>query len=40
MAKGWESKGAEALAGVFDVRPNAPARNNPDPVTLNLIREK
>jgi len=40
MAKGWESKGAEALAGVFDVRPNAPARNVPDPETLNLIREK
>jgi hypothetical protein len=40
MAKGWESKGAEALAGVFEVRPNAPARNVPDPVTLNHLRQK
>lgn len=40
MAKGWESKSVEALAGVFDVRPNAPARNGPDPATLTLIREK
>ena len=40
MAKGWESKGAEALAGVFEVRPNAPARNNPEPDVLNHIREK
>lgn len=39
MAKGWESKSAEALAGMFDVRVNA-ERNVPDPVTLNLIRQK
>jgi len=42
MAKGWESKSAEALAGVFEVRPhaNAPASNVPDPATLSLIRQK
>lgn len=39
MAKGWESKSAEALAGMFDVRVNT-ERNVPDPVTLNLIRQK
>ena len=40
MAKGWESKSVEALAGVFEVRPNAPARNVPDPATLNLLPRK
>ncbi|PWU00697.1 MAG: hypothetical protein C5B51_24585 [Terriglobia bacterium] len=40
MAKGWESKSAEALAGVFEVRRNAPASNVPDPATLNSIRQK
>jgi hypothetical protein len=40
MAKGWESKSAEALAGIFEVRPNAPVRNVPDPATLHRIREK
>ena len=40
MAKGWESKSAEALAGIFEVRPNAPKTNTPDSATLNIIREK
>jgi hypothetical protein len=40
MAKGWESKSAEALAGIFEVRPNAPDRNVPDSATLSLIRQK
>ena len=40
MAKGWESKSVEALAGIFEVRPDAVARNAPDPATLNLIRQK
>jgi hypothetical protein len=40
MAKGWESKSVEALAGIFDVRVNAVERNVPDPVTLNQIRQK
>ena len=42
MAKGWESKSAEALAGIFDVRANAAAAagNAPDPATLSLIRQK
>ena len=40
MAKGWESKSAEALAGIFEVRPNALDRNVPDSATLNLIRQK
>jgi hypothetical protein len=39
MAKGWESKSVEALAGVFDVRPNT-LRNAPDPATLEAIRQK
>jgi len=40
MAKGWESKSVEALAGIFDVRHNAVDQNVPDPATLNLIRQK
>jgi len=40
MAKGWESKSVEALAGVFDVRHNVRAQNVPDPATLNQIRQK
>ena len=40
MAKGWESKSAEALAGIFEVRPGTEERNVPDPATLNRIREK
>lgn len=39
MAKGWESKSAEALAGIFEVRPGTD-RNVPDAATLNLIRQK
>jgi len=39
MAKGWESKSAEALAGIFDVRNNVDS-NVPDSATLNLIRQK
>jgi hypothetical protein len=49
MAKGWESKSAEALAGVFEVRPRtalspsgkkALERNTPDSATLDRIRQK
>jgi hypothetical protein len=40
MAKGWESKSAEALAGVFDVRPSALDRNIPDSATLDRLRQK
>jgi hypothetical protein len=40
MAKGWESKSVEALAGVFDVRPGALDRNIPDSATLDRLRQK
>jgi hypothetical protein len=49
MAKGWESKSAEALAGVFEVRSQAALtprgrkaleRNTPDSATLDRIRQK
>lgn len=40
MAKGWESKSAEALAGVFEVRPHDLERNTPDSATLDRIRQK
>jgi hypothetical protein len=40
MAKGWESKSVEALAGVFDVRPLPAHRNVPDSATLDRIRQK
>ena len=40
MAKGWESKSAEALAGVFEVRPLTTDRNVPDTATLDRIRRK
>lgn len=40
MAKGWESKSAEALAGIFEVSPGARDRNVPDPGTLTRIRQK
>ncbi|HEY7391253.1 MAG TPA: hypothetical protein VH640_22245 [Bryobacteraceae bacterium] len=40
MAKGWESKSAEALAGVFEVRPRGPEGNTPDSETLDRIRQK
>lgn len=40
MAKGWESKSVEALAGVFDVRPGALERNIPDSATLDRLRQK
>jgi len=39
MAKGWESKSVEALAGIFEVRPGAD-RNVPDSATLQHIRQK
>jgi hypothetical protein len=39
MAKGWESKSVEALAGIFD-GPPASGQNIPDPATLNRIRQK
>jgi hypothetical protein len=40
MAKGWESKSVEALAGVFEVSPLTADRNVPDSVTLDRIRQK
>jgi hypothetical protein len=40
MAKGWESKSAEALAGVFEVRTRTFDRNIPDSATLDRIRQK
>jgi hypothetical protein len=40
MAKGWESKSAEALAGVFEVRPQHLKGNTPDSATLDRIRQK
>ena len=40
MAKGWESKSVEALAGVFEVRPRMADRNVPDAATLDRIRRK
>jgi len=39
MAKGWESKSVEALAGIFEDRHSAGC-NVPDPRTLNRIRQK
>jgi hypothetical protein len=40
MAKGWESKSAEALAGVFEVRPHTDGKNTPDAATLDRIRQR
>jgi hypothetical protein len=40
MAKGWESKSVEALAGVFDTRQRELDRNTPDSATLDRIRQK
>jgi hypothetical protein len=40
MAKGWESKSVEAVAGIFDVRPLPAGRNVPDSATLDRIRQK
>jgi hypothetical protein len=40
MAKGWESKSVEALAGVFEVRALTADRNVPDAATLDRIRQK
>jgi hypothetical protein len=40
MAKGWESKSAEALAGVFETRARGPKQNTPDSATLDRIRQK
>jgi hypothetical protein len=40
MAKGWESKSVEALAGVFEVRQLTAGRNVPDSATLDRIRQK
>jgi hypothetical protein len=40
MAKGWESKSVEALAGVFDVRSRALDRTIPESATLDRIRQK
>ena len=40
MAKGWESKSAEALAGVFEVRTRTLNRNTPDSATLDRLRQK
>ena len=39
MAKGWESKSVEALAGVFEVRRTLD-RNTPDSATLDRLRQK
>jgi hypothetical protein len=40
MAKGWESKSVEALAGVFEVGALTADRNVPDAATLDRIRQK
>jgi hypothetical protein len=40
MAKGWESKSVEALAGVFEVGPRGVEPNAPDSATLDRIRQK
>lgn len=40
MAKGWDSKSVEALAGVFEVGPLTADRNVPDSATLDRIRQK
>jgi len=40
MAKGWESKSVEALAGVFEVRTRTLDRNTPDSATLDRLRQK
>jgi hypothetical protein len=40
MAKGWESKSVEALAGVFEVRTRTADPNVPDTATLDRIRRK
>jgi hypothetical protein len=40
MAKGWESKSAEALAGVYQTSPRPAGLNTPDAATLDRIRQK
>jgi hypothetical protein len=40
MAKGWESKSVEALAGVFEVRALTADRKVSDAATLERIRQK
>ncbi|MBV9508206.1 MAG: hypothetical protein JO323_24715 [Acidobacteriia bacterium] len=40
MAKGWESKSVEALAGVYQSIPRPAGLNTPDAATLDRIRQK
>jgi len=40
MAKGWESKSVEALAGVFDSLPHPAGQKAPDSATLDRIRRR
>ncbi len=40
MARGWESKSAEAQADMAEARHSAVPENNPDPKKLEVIRER
>jgi hypothetical protein len=40
MARGWESKSVEALAGVAEVHQGAVPGNSPDPEKLEILRKK
>jgi hypothetical protein len=40
MARGWESKSVEALAGVAEVHQGAVPDNSPDPEILDRLRKK
>jgi hypothetical protein len=41
MARGWESKSAgETQAGIAEVRHGSDLENSPDPIELELVRQK
>ena len=40
MAKGWESKSVEALAGVYQSSPRPAGLNTPAAATLDRLRQK
>jgi hypothetical protein len=40
MARGWESKSVEALAGVAEVHQGAVPENSPDPEKLDRLRKR
>jgi len=40
MARGWESKSVEAQIDMAEKRPRADLKNVPDPVRVELLRQK